>query len=208
MGKPEEVAKSLLDRGAVVIRPSEPFRYASGILSPIYCDNRLLLSDPVKRNLVIDGLTQLAKEAHPDFVAGTATAGIAWGAWVADRLNLPFAYVRAEAKSHGKGKRIEGEVVKGSSGVLIEDLITTGGSAFSAADALVEERAKVKAILAIFTYQMAETKSALNEKDYSLRTLVNLDQLLSVAVDMGKISASDRKIVEVWRNNPKLWPGV
>lgn len=201
----EEVAQLLLEKGAVSLRPNDPFRFASGILSPIYCDNRLLLSEVRGRRRIVEGLSFLATSFGAQQIAGIATAGIAWGAWVSEELQKPFVYVRSTAKEHGKKNRIEGKLDPRLSAALIEDLISTGGSVLSAAVELREAGVPVTGVCAIFSYEFAEAREAFESQKLPLRTLVNLDVFLETAVRMGKITEGDAERVKAWRKNPRGW---
>lgn len=197
------VAELLLSREAVVLRPSDPFRFASGILSPIYCDNRLLLSDVEGRRLVIDGLASTVSSDVKQ-IAGVATAGIAWGGWVAEKLSLPFVYLRSSAKGHGKKNLVEGKLEKVQT-ALIEDLVSTGGSVLRAAKELSESGVPLKGVYGIFSYGFSEAKEAFSTQNLPLETLVMLDELLDVAQEMGKVSAEEAKSVLAWRSDPRAW---
>ncbi len=177
------IAKKLLSIGAVHLRPNEPFIWSSGIQSPIYCDNRLTLSYPSLRREIAAGLVHLIQTHYPDaeMIAGTATAGIPHAAWVAERMNLPLCYVRANAKSHGKQNQIEGDLKVGSKTVVVEDLISTGGSSLRAAQALQNAGADVLGVVAIFTYEFEQAEKAFFQAGLSYQTLSNYSSLLQVA---------------------------
>lgn len=203
-----QIAELLLREEAVVLRPSKPFRFASGILSPIYCDNRLLLSNVSGRRLIVTALSEMIVGSKADQIAGVATAGIAWGAWVADQLQIPFAYVRGVPKDHGKQNRIEGKIQKGSSTALVEDLVSTGGSLLNAAMAMKEEGVALTGAFAIFSYEFAEAREALEREQISLQTLVNLDTLLATAERLSQIGPKEIESILSWRENPRAWePG-
>lgn len=203
----QQIAKILLEIKAVTLNLRNPFRYTSGILSPIYCDNRLIISYPEKRKIIIDGFIQLIKEKNlsVDVVAGTATAGIPHAAWIADHLNLPMVYVRGENKKHGKQNQIEGLLAKNQNALVIEDLISTGGSSIAAGLALREAGASVTDCLAIFTYQFPETTKKFEQAHLALHTLSNFSTLIDVAVNAGYITAEEKTHALRWQLNPNAW---
>ena len=192
------IAHELLSIGAVFLRPEEPFTWASGIKSPIYCDNRLTLSAPATRDKVEAGLAELVKKYHPDcqMLMGTSTAGIAHAAMTATLLNLPMGYVRGEAKTHGRTNRIEGKMEPGTKVVVIEDLISTGGSAIEVVEALREAGAQV---LGIGMKKGLERIAAAGTVNHSLS---NLDALVDVAVEEGRIAPQWKERILAFRNNP------
>lgn len=193
--KNKEIAKQLLSIGAVFLRPNEPFTWASGIKSPVYCDNRLILTAPTVRNLVEQELANAITEKYPDceLLMGTSTAGIAHAAIVGHLLELPMGYVRAKAKDHGRSNRIEGKLVPGQKVVVIEDLISTGGSSMDTVSALEAEGAEVLGILSIFNYGI---------RTLPVRTvsLCDLDTLAGVAVEEGYIEPKEMKEVLAWKS--------
>ena len=198
-----EIARQLLSIGAVFLRPEQPFTWASGIQSPIYCDNRLTLSAPAVRQKIEAGLAQLVREHFPEcqMLMGTSTAGIAHAAITATLLDLPMGYVRGEAKSHGRTNRIEGRMEPGAKVVVVEDLISTAGSAIEVVNALREEGAEVLGIVSIFTYGMRkglERLAAAGTVNYSL---CNLDVLVDVAVEEGYIAPEWKEKVLEFRNS-------
>ncbi|MBQ6437203.1 MAG: orotate phosphoribosyltransferase [Bacteroidales bacterium] len=198
------IAKELLSIGAVFLRPEDPFTWASGIKSPIYCDNRLTLSAPAVREKVEAGLAELVRRYHPDceMLMGTSTAGIAHAAITATLLNLPMGYVRGEAKSHGRTNRIEGKMDPGTKVVVIEDLISTGGSAIEVVDALREEGAEVLGIVSIFTYGMKKSVERLAAANVINHSLSNLDSLVEVAAETGYITPEWKSRILQFRDNP------
>ena len=198
------IAKELLSIGAVFLRPEQPFTWASGIKSPIYCDNRLTLSAPAVREQVEAGLAELVRQHHPDceMLMGTSTAGIAHAAITATLLNLPMGYVRGEAKSHGRTNRIEGKMDPGTKVVVVEDLISTGGSAIEVVEALREEGAQVLGIVSIFTYGMKKSVERLAAANVVNHSLSNLDTLVEVAAEEGYISADWKARILQFRDNP------
>lgn len=198
------IAKQLLKIKAVYLQPNEPFTWSSGLKSPIYCDNRLTLSFPDIRSQIAEGLTQLIKEHYSDVevIAGTATAGIPHAAWVSDKLNLPMCYVRSKAKGHGKGNQIEGQVKEGQKVVVVEDLISTGGSAITAVRALRDAGCQVLGIVSIFTYGLTLGEEKLSEANVEAKSLCNYDTLIEVAAKEGYVDDEDINKLKMWRENP------
>jgi orotate phosphoribosyltransferase len=200
------VAQQLLQIKAVKLNPTEPFTWASGMLSPIYCDNRVALSYPSARNIIKEALVEKSSEFQPfDAIAGVATAGIPHGALLADALNLPFVYVRAAAKDHGRKNLIEGELPENARVLVIEDLISTGGSCLKAVDILQEAGVQISGILAIFQYGFEAANLAFAEKNLPFATLTDYPTLIRQAVDMGYVAPQDLAILEQWRSNPQGW---
>ena len=199
-----KIAKDLLDIQAVFLRPNEPFTWASGIKSPIYCDNRLTLSYPTVRDDIEQGLAKLIREYYPECecLMGTATAGIAHAALVANILGLPMGYVRGGAKSHGRNNRIEGLVKPGMKVIVVEDLISTGGSSLECVDALKDAGCEVIGMVAIFTYGLPKATANFNDKQCSFHTLTNYDALIEVAVENQYIQESDLIKLKSWKENP------
>ena len=200
----KKIAKDLLSIGAVFLRPEQPFTWASGIKSPIYCDNRLTLTAPRVRDNVEKGLAELVKTHYPEceVLMGTSTAGIAHAAIVATIMDLPMGYVRSGAKDHGRTNRIEGKLEAGQKVVVVEDLISTGGSCIEVVEALREAGADVLGIVSIFTYGMKrgeERIAAANTVNYSLS---NLDALVEVAAEEGYIAPEWKERIIAFRNNP------
>lgn len=204
---PREIAKSLLEIEAVALRPNEPFTWTSGLKSPIYCDNRLTMTYPAIRDLIAEGFAAVIRERYPntEVIAGTATAGIPHAAWVAQKLGLPMAYIRDKAKGHGKQNQIEGRIAEGQNVVVIEDLISTGGSSLKAAIAVQEAGANVNAVLAIFSYQFAQATQAFEDSGIPLETLSNYSALIEVAAELGKVQQSDIATLQSWRDNPQAF---
>ena len=199
-----KIASYLLSIGAVFLRPEQPFTWASGIKSPIYCDNRLILSEPRARALVEDGMFLLIRRFYPkcEMLMGTSTAGIAHAAIAAMLLDLPMGYVRGEAKSHGRTNRIEGKLEPGTKVVVIEDLISTGGSALEVVNALREAGADVLGIASIFTYGMKRAEERLAAENVENHSLCNLDVLVEVAEDEGRIGQGWKERILAFRDNP------
>ena len=197
----KSIAKDLLSIGAVFLRPEQPFTWASGIKSPIYCDNRLTLTAPVVRGHVEAGLAGIVRTKFPgaEVLMGTSTAGIAHAATI---LDLPMGYVRSGSKDHGRGNRIEGKLEKGQKVVVIEDLISTGGSCIEVVNALREAGAEVLGVASIFTYGMKKGLERLKEADVVNYSLSNLDALVEVAAEEGYIEPGDKARLLKFRDNP------
>lgn len=198
------IAKDLLSIGAVFLRPEQPFTWASGIKSPIYCDNRLTLSDTKVRANVENGLAEVVRAHYPDaeVLMGTSTAGIAHAAITATILDLPMGYVRSGAKDHGRTNRIEGRLEKGQKVVVIEDLISTGGSCIEVVEALREAGADVLGVASIFTYGMKRGLERLEAANVKNVSLSDLDTLVEVAAEEGYIKPEDKARLIAFRNNP------
>lgn len=204
LNRSEQIASYLLKIEAVALRPQQPFTWTSGIKSPIYCDNRLTLSYPEIRSYIADAFAELIASQYPgtEVIAGTATAGIPHAAWVADKLNLPMAYIRDKAKGHGKQNQIEGIISPGQKVVVIEDLISTGGSSLKAAEAVKEAGAEPVAVLAIFSYQLNRAETAFQEAGIPLQSLSDYGTLIDVALGQGKIASTDVELLQSWRKDP------
>ena len=200
----KRIAKDLLSIKAVFLRPEEPFTWASGIKSPIYCDNRLTLTAPEVRTHVEEGLAETVRKYFPEceVLMGTSTAGIAHAAIVGHLMNLPMGYVRSGAKDHGRGNQIEGKLLPGQKVVVIEDLISTGGSCIEVVNVLREAGAEVLGIASIFTYGMKKGITRLAEANVVNYSLSNLDALVEVAAEEGNIAAEDKERLIAFRNNP------
>jgi orotate phosphoribosyltransferase len=201
-----KVAQLLLQINAIKLSPQKPFTWASGLKAPIYCDNRIVLSHPAVRKQIVSFFLQKS-ESFPtfDMVAGVATAGIAHGVLLADALDQPFAYVRAKAKSHGRQNLIEGEVQGHERILVVEDLISTGGSSLAAVEALRETGAEVVGTIAIFTYGFEQARAAFANANCPLETLTNYPTLLSEAISARYIEAADLETLQSWREDAKLW---
>lgn len=201
------IAEQLLEINAVALRPQDPFTWTSGLKSPIYCDNRLTLSFPAVRRQIAKGLQKLILENFPEaeVIAGTATAGIPHAAWVSELMDLPMCYVRSKAKGHGKGNQIEGKVEMGQKVVVVEDLISTGGSVITAVKALREAGCEVLGAVSIFTYGLAKGKEAFAQESISSHSLTDFPTLVGVAIDNGYISADDQESLLSWSENPEQW---
>ncbi|MCB5017898.1 orotate phosphoribosyltransferase [Streptococcus mutans] len=203
----KDIARDLLDIKAVYLKPEEPFTWASGIKSPIYTDNRITLSYPEIRTLIENGFVETIKEAFPEVevIAGTATAGIPHGAIIADKMNLPFAYIRSKPKDHGAGNQIEGRVTKGQKMVIIEDLISTGGSVLDAVAAAQREGADVLGVVAIFTYELPKATANFEKASVKLMTLSNYSELIKVAKVQGYIDADGLTLLKKFKENQETW---
>lgn len=201
------IAEKLLTINAVALKPNEPFTWTSGLRSPIYCDNRLTLSYPEVRREIAKGLQSIILDKYPsaDVIAGTATAGIPHAAWVSELLNLPMCYVRSSAKGHGKGNQIEGNVEKGQKVVVVEDLISTGGSVITAVQALREAGCEVLGVVSIFTYGLDKGKEAFAQEDIKSESLTDFTNLVEVAIEKGYISKNDQESLLSWSNAPSEW---
>jgi len=202
-----QTARMLLESGAVLLRPDAPFRFASGLLSPIYCDNRLLMSYPRQRRRVTLWFARVLRDqAIPaDVIAGTATAGIPHAAWLAAELRLPMVYVRNRAKGHGKERLIEGLPPVGQRVAVVEDLVTTGGSSLGSVAALRQAGAFVEHVLAIFSYGLPKAEEAFGQAGVQLHPLSTLAVLLDVAVARGHLTPNARHTVADWATDPAAW---
>ncbi|WP_242929001.1 orotate phosphoribosyltransferase [Pontibacter vulgaris] len=202
-----KVASFLLETEAVKLRPEQPFKWSSGWNSPIYCDNRVTLSYPYIRSYIKQALAELIKNNFPDAeaIAGVATAGIAQGALVADLLEMPFLYVRPQPKSHGMGNQIEGKLLAGQKVVLVEDLISTGGSSLKAAEAVIAAGGKVVGMAAIFTYGFPLAEENFKNAGIPLFCLSNYSALTEAALEQGVISENSMEALAQWRKSPETW---
>ncbi len=204
----QRISEFLLSIGAVRLSPQQPFTWTSGIKSPIYCDNRMIYSHPEARDFVVNALVSRVKTLHvpADVIAGTATAAIGWAALVADRMKLPFIYVRSKAKEHGAKKRIEGDLKPGKHVVVIDDLISTGGSSISTVEALrVEGQATVSDIVSIFSYEFLSGLEAAQENSVQFHPLATITALLEVAERQGRITKDEVKLVGSFAEDPQNW---
>jgi len=202
-----KIAEELLKIKAVVINPNKPFRWASGILSPIYCDNRKTLSYPKIRTSIRNAFVDCIREefGKPDVIAGVATGGIAQGALVAHEMGLPFVYVRPEPKKHGMENQVEGDLTSGQSVVVVEDLISTGGSSIKAIQALKNAGAVVKGLVAVFTYGFDEAVNNFKKENVIFHTLTDYQTLIKVALEKEYITEAQFGLLENWAKNPKDW---
>lgn len=203
----ENLAEQLLTIKAIQIQPQEPFTWASGLKSPVYCDNRKLLSYPDIRNMVKNGLVDLAKKYFPEVecIAGVATAGIPHGALLADALGLPFVYVRSKPKEHGLTNTIEGDLRHGERVLVVEDTISTGGSSLKAVDDLRKAGAEVIGMVAIYKYGFENARQRFEDAGVVLKTLTNYEFLLRAATQTGYISNDELETLNEWRANPSEW---
>ena len=203
----KEIARDLLKIKAVYLKPEEPFTWASGIKSPIYTDNRVTLAYPETRTLIEDGFVEKIRAEFPDVevIAGTATAGIPDGAIIADKMNLPFAYIRSKPKDHGAGNQIEGRVAPGQKMVVIEDLISTGGSVLDAIAAAKREGAEVIGAAAIFTYELPKAEKNFNDAGVKLVTLSNYTELIHLAEQEGYINAEGLALLKRFKEDQENW---
>lgn len=204
------VAKSLLSTEAVRLNVQTPFTFVSGIKSPIYCDNRKMIGFPEEREVVVEGFVKKIKEmeaegAKFDIIAGTATAGIPWAAFIAMTMNRPMAYIRGEKKAHGAGRQIEGAEFKGKRVLIIEDLISTGGSSIKAVDASFEEGAKDVEVLAIFSYEFEKAYKSFGEKNIKWSSLSNFETLLEVAKENNYITSEEMLTASSWNKAPEKY---
>jgi orotate phosphoribosyltransferase len=205
-----DIARILLETDSVKLNLKQPFKWTSGIISPIYCDNRRLISFPEYRAVIVQGFVDLILNLpeKPEVIAGTATAAIPWASFVAMSLNLPLLYIRPEPKGHGAGKQIEGAVenFRGKKCIIIEDLISTGGSSLKAAQAVIRElEQKPIGILAIFQYGFPDAAQLFKNEGYIMDTLCNLDQLLDYATSLSYFSKPETDKIRTFAHNPKLW---
>ncbi|QFK70920.1 orotate phosphoribosyltransferase [Pradoshia sp. D12] len=199
-----KIAERLLSIQAVALQPSHPFTWSSGIKSPIYCDNRLTMSYPEVRKDIAKGLAQLIKEKFPEaeIIAGTATAGIPHAAWVSEQLDFPMIYVRSSAKGHGKGNQIEGKAEKSDKVVIVEDLISTGGSSITCAKALREAGCDVLGVVSIFTYEMDKATSAFADIEIPYYSLSDYSTLIEVAEEHQYVTKEELNKLRKWKQNP------
>jgi orotate phosphoribosyltransferase len=203
----KEIAQRLLDINAVTLKPNNPYTWSSGLKSPIYCDNRSTIGFPEIRRKIANGLADLINEKFPNVecISGTATAGIPHAAWVSDTLNLPMNYVRGKAKAHGVGKQIEGQALRGQKVVVVEDLISTGGSAIATVQALRGAGCEVLGVVSIFTYELEKAEQNLKIEEISAFSLTDFTTLVEVAKDKGVIKKEELESLLDWKRNPLEW---
>ncbi len=203
-------AEKLLQTGAVKLSPEQPYTWASGWKSPIYCDNRKVLSYPYVRDFIKSELCNVVFEKYSSatVIAGVATAGIAWGAMIADQLKLPFVYVRPKPKEHGLGNQIEGELVEGAKVVVIEDLVSTGKSSLQVVDVLKGSGVEVLGMVSIFNYGFTAAEEAFTTAKLDLHSLTDYTSLLQTATKKGLINDKQQEILLKWRQSPSTWTGV
>lgn len=210
MTNEKAVAEKLLQVGAVKLRPEEPFTWASGWKSPIYCDNRKVLSFPYTRDFVKSEMCNVIFEGFPEaqLLAGVATAGIPWGAMAADQLKMPYIYVRPKPKEHGLGNQIEGSFEPGQKVLVIEDLISTGKSSLDVVKVLRDAGLEVIGMVSIFTYGFKQATEAFEKASVPYKSLTNYPTLISLAVEKGQISPETETLLLAWREDPANWKGV
>ncbi len=201
----EEIARVLLEKNAVALDAKEPFTFVSGMKSPIYCDNRQMIAYPKERSQIIDAFLNELKIFDFDVVAGTSTAGIPWAAWISERLSKPMAYIRGAKKSHGAGNQIEGASVVEKRVIVIEDLISTGGSSFSAVEAVREAGGECVGVVAIFTYGFDKASTMFKEGSCELMAITNFSTLVHVAKESGILGDRELEVVLDWKRDPKGW---
>src|SRR5262245_11702080 len=204
------VAEKLLQVNAVKLNPENPFTWASGWKSPIYCDNRKVLSFPFIRDYIKSELCNVVFEKFPEaeLLAGVATAGIAWGAMVADQLKLPYVYVRPKPKEHGLGNQIEGFYEQGQKVVVIEDLVSTGKSSLQVVDVLKEAGLEIAGMVSIFTYGFPVAEQAFSQYNLPYRSLTNFPVLIDLAIEKGIVSGDQQQVILKWREDPANWKGI
>lgn len=201
----KEIANSLLKVGAVKLNVKEHFTFVSGIKSPIYCDNRKMIGFPEDRKIIVEGFIESLRNKKFDVIAGTATAGIPWAAFIAERLNIPMAYIRSAKKAHGAGNQIEGADFKEKKIIVIEDLISTGGSSIKAVEAAKEAGAKDVEVIAIFSYEFPKAKENFKNANINFETLSNFTTLIKVATEKNYLSLKEQEIALKWNNSPDTW---
>jgi len=205
MNRAKGVANSLLSVGAVKLNVKEPFTFVSGIKSPIYCDNRKMIGYPEERKIVIDGFIDILKDKDFDIVAGTATAGIPWAGFIAERLNVPMAYIRSAKKDHGAGQQIEGASFEGKKVIVIEDLISTGGSSIKAVQAAREAGAKEVEVVAIFSYEFPKAIENFKNANIKLENISNFTTLIELATEKEYLNLKEKEIALKWNKSPNTW---
>ena len=210
MTNEKAIAEKLLQVNAVKLNLKQPFTWASGWISPIYCDNRRILSFPFARDYIKSELSNVVFEKFPEaeLLAGVATAGIAWGAMVADQLKLPYIYVRPKPKEHGLGNQVEGYFEKGQKTVVIEDLVSTGKSSLQVVDVLKSSGVEVIGIASIFTYDFPVAAEAFKKAELKYHPLTNYPVLIELAIEKGIVSNEEKEILLKWRNDPADWKGI
>ena len=202
----DEVATILVDVGCVIFRPRQPFKFDSGIISPVYVDNRLLISRTQERKSVIEYLTQkIKKTGNFDIIAGTATAGIPHAAWISDRLNLPMVYVRSAPKEHGRGTQVEGSTKRGDKVLVVEDMVSTAGSSLRVIDALRKLGADVTDEIAIYTHGLSESYQNFKKAKIRFHYLTDLENVIKIAVEKGFLKSEHASVIKSWAEDPKNW---
>ncbi len=201
----EEIARILLEKKAIRLNAKVPFAFVSGIRSPIYCDNRRMIAYPEEREQIVDAFINESKNYDFDIVAGISTAGIPWASWISEKLRKPMAYIRGAKKGHGAGNQIEGAEVDGKKVLIIEDLISTGGSSFSAVEAVREAGGSCVAVVAIFTYDFKKAGKIFKEGDCELLTITNFSTLVNIAKKDGILTDRELTLVLGWNKDPQNW---
>ncbi len=201
----ENIARVLINKKAVTLNAKHPFTFVSGIRSPIYCDNRQMIAYPGEREQIVDAFINEFQDYDFDIVAGTATAGIPWASWISDKLNKPMSYIRGAKKGHGAGNQIEGAMVSGKRVIVIEDLISTGGSSFCAVEAIRDAGGSSVAVVALFTYDFKKATKIFKEGDCKLLTITNFSTLVKVAKNDGILSDKELSLVLTWNKDPQNW---
>ena len=201
----EEIARVLLEKKAVTLNAKVPFTFVSGIRSPIYCDNRQMIAYPEERKQIVDAFINESRDGDFDIVAGTSTAGIPWASWISDKLNKPMAYIRGAKKEHGAGNQIEGADVDGKKVLIVEDLISTGGSSFRAVEAVREGGGNCETVVAIFSYDFEKANKIFKEGDCKLLVITNFSTLVNVASKNGFLTDSEQALVLSWNKDPQNW---
>ena len=207
---PDKVAEILLNLNAVMLRTKPPFRWASGILSPIYTDNRILMSCPKERDFIVNSFIKLIKtnKIKVDGFAGTATAGIPWAAWLAQKMKKPMVYVRSESKDHGRENKAEGIIEPGKKYIVVEDLISTGGSSLNTINAIREKNGIVENCIAIFTYELEKAKNNFESSNVKLLALTNFTSLVKISLQKKYISKEHLSHILDWKKHPEGWVAV
>ena len=208
MEKSKEVAKILLDIGAVKVKMNPPFTWTSGIQGPVYCDNRKLISYPKERQYIVDAFKEMLRgmELKPEYIGGTATAAIPWAAFLAYELKLPMVYIRPEKKGHGGGRQVEGDLPPGKRVLIVEDLISTGGSSVQAAQAVQQEcKGVVTDVFAIVTYEFEEAKKNFQQAGIRLSTLTDFSHIASLALERGSITQEQWEKILEFKKDPRAW---
>lgn len=200
-----EIAQILLEKEAVTINADEPYTYVSGLRSPIYCDNRRLTFFPKERRVICHAFAERIRSLNPDVIAGTASSAIPWATWVADLLNMPMVYIRKANKGYGQHRLVEGGDIRGSNVVVLEDLVSTGGSSLNAVNACREAGANVLSMMAIFTYEFQEATQKFREAQCRTDTLTNFSTLVQVAAEKQMIRPEKIAMIQEWKSNPQQW---
>ncbi len=201
----EEIARILLEKKAVTLNAKDPFTFVSGIRSPIYCDNRQMIAYPEEREQIVHAFINESQNYDFDIVAGTSTAGIPWASWISVKLNKPMAYIRGTKKGHGAGNQIEGASIKGKKVLIVEDLISTGGSSFSTVEAVRESGGICVAVVAIFTYDFKKAIAKFKEGGCKLLTITNFSTLVNIAAKDGILTDRELSLVLSWNKDPQNW---